>query len=60
MIELKPCPFCGSKAEYWLEKINDELWLGTARCVNCYIKYRCYERPSNIEHKAAKMWNTRH
>ena len=53
--KLKPCPFCGGKAETGkLNDINDYPYF--VECVKCDAAFRSFES----EKEAVKMWNTRH
>lgn len=62
MVELKPCPFCGSESKlvthsFWNEKeqnFSDKTY--SVKCCNCSVEtYQFYE----TEEKAAESWNTR-
>ena len=52
MSDLKPCPFCGGRAE---KEGHDDLPLGRVKCRNCQIHTMWY---ANID-DAASVWNTR-
>ena len=61
-IKLKPCPFCGSKAEFHhcANLANEEYALKMANqhgvhCTNCYIA----TKPYDSEEEAAEAWNRR-
>lgn len=51
MIELRECPFCGSK------RINvyEGLWTYTAVCIDC----KASGGPASDADEAAKLWNDR-
>ena len=49
-IKLKPCPFCGGKAE--IIKTYSTIWV---KCLDCHASTTC--RPTEAE--AAKIWNRR-
>ena len=68
MIELKPCPFCGSKADcVYVEtrRQGNEIQYrsniyyaskpGYVRCCKCFVAVKRYSRMSS----AVKAWNTR-
>jgi Lar family restriction alleviation protein len=48
-IELKPCPFCGGKAEM------KGVVVAYVKCSNCKAETGCYEK----EDEAAGAWNRR-
>ena len=50
---LKPCPFCGSKAKLTHFKWTDVIY--SVKCTNCEI-----ELESLDEAELIKRWNTRH
>lgn len=49
--KLKPCPFCGGKAEFILEGIV----IGRVRCSHCRIS----QTKLKTKKKAIKSWNRR-
>ena len=59
MDKLKPCPFCGGKAEliivpgYFKSGLSSSGWL-----VKC-IKGCCNQNPYTSDHDAAEAWNRR-
>lgn len=62
MIELKPCPFCGGKAEIHncMELENETVALiyngkVGVHCTECH----CATIPYNSEDEAAEVWNRR-
>lgn len=67
MIELKPCPFCGGKANIGYGRIasHEAIVTITALCCNCHIgifKYRSKENEWNTfqtEEEAIEAWNRR-
>jgi Lar family restriction alleviation protein len=52
--ELKPCPFCGSNASYWLDSNYQDRHV--IECDDCGVERR-YEHG---ETEARNIWNTRH
>ena len=56
MVELKPCPFCGSKADY-----KDDGQYGYAYCTCCLARTdeRYSWRDSEWKRSVASEWNTR-
>ena len=73
MEQLKPCPFCGGKAQMkmWGARIGDtRCWY--AYCPKCHARTDGYEQPEDIEYspnpfavleetiaRAAALWNAR-
>lgn len=59
MIELKPRPFCGGKAEF----ANGGYWGRELFKVKCSNKDKCVMLPETgvyfIKQQAAEVWNTR-
>lgn len=59
--ELKPCPFCGGKAEFVQKSIAlfraRELRLGFMKCTECGLKLNQVENWT--EDLARRYWNTR-
>lgn len=55
-IELKPCPFCGHKADYQLSYHFD---YGRVYCPNCGISTMDYRADFGEITKAAEVWNKR-
>ena len=54
MTKLKPCPFCGGEAFYWLDTSYDDKHV--IECESCGTDMRDeYEKDDAIE-----KWNTRH
>ena len=51
-VELKPCPFCGGKAE--MLNYSDNEWL-----VHCTVCDGMVERWRETEHEAIEQWNRR-
>ena len=60
MDELKPCPFCGSRPHYGLQKVRycslhgEPLQDFSVWCVN-----RCARKTAGDRNRAAVLWNTR-
>jgi Lar family restriction alleviation protein len=54
MEELKPCPFCGGKAEYWIDNDYQDRHVITCGYCGCEKRYE-YSMDGVIEE-----WNTRH
>lgn len=54
MDELKPCPFCGGRAQLYVSK---RAGLAAAYCVKCHISTVCY--PLLGTERAIAEWNTR-
>jgi len=52
---LKPCPFCGGKAQF-LENEIDFVSVVSVDCTGCGASYDCC---TDTESEAAEMWNTR-
>lgn len=51
--ELKPCPFCGGKAELYASKVADGLrWV---TCTECYAS----GEPCDDTESAIRAWNRR-
>lgn len=55
-MELKPCPFCGGKANFWESKANNGYLYGYAvRCSVCRSRSKTY----GSEEYAMAAWNRR-
>lgn len=54
--KLKPCPFCGGKAEFVKMGIAKDIPLGFVRCTECGIRLR---QGNCTEDFARNEWNTR-
>lgn len=54
---IKPCPFCGSKAEAY--PAYDEGWW-QAGCVNEECRVECYVPSTKSFDEAINSWNNRH
>ena len=62
MYELKPCPFCGGKAELWLEfePYEDEYTYDERNLWHCGCKYCGIDAQTYWEEQwAIDAWNTR-
>lgn len=68
MAELKPCPFCGGKAERAVKPLVDGYYFDTvAYCVSCgcTINQKCslprwVKKPeSEAKRRIARLWNRR-
>ena len=53
MSELKPCPFCGGKAELLIVPGQQSKWI--VRCTKCY----CNCGVDISDHDAVERWNER-
>ena len=53
-IKLKPCPICGSEAEF-VQVFETKLHGGFVRCTKCFYEERCY----TSRKYAVKKWNRR-
>ena len=51
MVELKPCPFCGGKADFEFKGFI----VGRVQCTECLVS-QCLLKPIG---EAAKAWNRR-
>lgn len=62
LIELLPCPFCGSPASEWIGDDGDT-YIGCSDRMGetCFIDPQCWYRPKKLGEKEAayKKWNTR-
>lgn len=60
MDELKPCPFCGSKAELkrWWTGLGISRYTNRVQCTN--KKCRCNSGDWKIKPKAIAAWNRRY
>lgn len=58
-IKLKPCPFCGGKAELRKNEFfrTNDWWYVACSNLNCGIYAETADRPTPQE--AAKLWNAR-
>ena len=61
--ELKPCPFCGAKADYVFMEPNDDVTL-VVSCTHCGAQtshFLCFEflRLEEIVDLASSCWNDR-
>lgn len=64
MEELKPCPFCGGKAEYYCEEHDWSDWgyISTAKYYDAYVECeKCGARTELFDTKqeAIDAWNKR-
>lgn len=59
MSDLKPCPFCGEKADlicvpsYFKQGLSSTGWL--VKCLSCYV----HQMPYRSDHDAIEAWNRR-
>ena len=53
--ELKPCPFCGGKAEYRAAKYVRTAFRHSVVCLDCFASIP----PKDSEQEAIEAWNTR-
>ena len=53
MEKLKPCPFCGEKAELLVVPDKSMKWL--VRCKKCFANNGVF----SSDHDAVEAWNTR-
>lgn len=53
MDKLKPCPFCGGKAELLIVPGNITKWV--VRCTKCYTNNGTFV----LDHDAIEAWNRR-
>ena len=63
-IPLKPCPFCGGKAEmhHWrCSYFGEEIYPFEVRCKTCHTRVGSFsgDQISLTEKKAADLWNRR-
>ena len=58
-IKLKPCPFCGGKAELLKDELGrtSDWWYAACSNLDCGIYAQTADRPTPQE--AAKLWNRR-
>lgn len=58
MTKLKPCPFCGGRADLTWGRINNGLYRYHGRCLNdaCYA---VGPSQSSVERTAVRAWNRR-
>ena len=58
--ELKPCPFCGSKAELYEENIFSTKY-SRVRCKKCYAETEkvCISLDYAANNRAVELWNRR-
>ena len=69
MAELKPCPFCGGKADHYVKVVRGMSYDAVkciAHCAECDVKIeQCVqsltsiERFYEIDNKLIEMWNRR-
>lgn len=63
MTELKPCPFCGGKAELHLFQmyVGDESYAVNIRCQKCGVEGAVEWKVDgkNFKQRAIKKWNRR-
>ncbi|MEA2037283.1 MAG: Lar family restriction alleviation protein [Nanoarchaeota archaeon] len=54
-MKLKPCPFCGGKAEVMEKTDDDHVWCKIVSCYSCWAKTGLFDKRED----AIKAWNTR-
>lgn len=62
MEKLKPCPFCGGKADFHEYEISPIFWLIRFRCFRCAAEITLHgvtdKNSKDIQKDMLKAWNT--